>query len=930
MANLRANKITSTEVFETTGSVQFDGTGDRLTLNNSNFVFGTLDFTVELFVYKPNTDQEIFFSQLSNSATGRDGIALGYQSGQFWILQGNGSSWDLETNVGSFPTSRWVHFAVSRDYSASKTYYFIDGQLVYTYTTNVNLTAANNGDIVIGNAGTTTDTYSFTGHISNLRVLKGQALYTENFTPPTRELEVIPNTVLLACQSTTNAAEEKTGKTITVNGNAVANELTPGLLTNVVKSGGSSAITGSVEFDGTGDYLSLAYNSDLWFGDQNWTLECWLHQNSFTNYGIIWDFGYGFADNTRSVVIYVDRTAGTPGRIRIAQSPDGGTNYDTDLGLTLNTNSWHHLAVVRNGSNVTGYLNGIAGNSVTAYNLYNATSRTHSIGIQGDLQAITAYNGFISNLRIIKGTALYTQDFIPPTRNLTKLPGTVLLCCQDSNDPTTEATGKTITGYGDLQKADGVELVTNGTFDTDTTGWSTGQSASLSVVSNRLRVTNGTSDYGIAETSITTVVGKVYRVTADFIPGTGTIGDLRASSTSLSNNLGTTGLNSTTSKSLTFTATTTTTYINVYGDNVNGNYTDWDNISVTLAETRNGASDFTPSVGSDDSVEFAGPTTINTENYFYLPTGPTEQRGRGRGIIFGGYTSPASVNNIQYVSIQSTGTAQDFGDLTAAASISGAVSSSTRAISAGGFQSPSPATYLQTIDYVTIATTGNAATFGQLQGNRGFLAGISNSTRGVFVSGYKQTPAPAATTGETDYITIASLGNTQDFGTATFGYYQDAGCSSSTRGLVAGVNNPGGGGHTTNIQYLTIATTGNTQSFGDLTVSRRGLSATSNSTRAVFCGGYTGPTSHFNVIDYVTISSTGSAQDFGDAVFAGSYRGATASSNRGIFINGYTPSLVNHIDYINISSTGNALDFGDSLITAYSPSGASDSHGGLG
>ena len=198
MANLRANKITSTEVFETTGSVQFDGTGDRLTLNNSNFVFGTGNFTVELFVYKPNTDQEIFFSQLSNSATGRDGIALGYRSGQFWILQGNGSSWNLETNVGSFPISRWVHFAVSRDYSASKTYYFIDGQLVYTYTTNVNLTAANNGDIVIGNAGTTTDTYSFTGHISNLRILKGTALYTTDFTPPTRELTVIPNTVLLA------------------------------------------------------------------------------------------------------------------------------------------------------------------------------------------------------------------------------------------------------------------------------------------------------------------------------------------------------------------------------------------------------------------------------------------------------------------------------------------------------------------------------------------------------------------------------------------------------------------------------------------------------------------------------------------------------------------------------------------------------------
>ena len=230
MGILRTDKISGLETpTAVTGSVEFDGTGDRLTLNNSNFVFGTSDFTVELFVYKPSTDQELFFSQLSNSATGRDGIALGYQSAKFWILQGNGSSWDLETTVGSFPTGRWVHFAVSRDYSASKTYYFIDGQLVYTYETNVNLTAANSGDIVIGNGGTTTDTYSFTGHISNLRILKGTALYTADFTPPTHELEVIGDTVLLCCNNPDSAGAEGTGKDITVNGDAAASTFSPGL-----------------------------------------------------------------------------------------------------------------------------------------------------------------------------------------------------------------------------------------------------------------------------------------------------------------------------------------------------------------------------------------------------------------------------------------------------------------------------------------------------------------------------------------------------------------------------------------------------------------------------------------------------------------------------------------------------------------------------
>ena len=185
----------------TDGTVTFDGSGDRLTVNSSDFVFGTSSFTVEAFIYKTNTDAEIFFSQFLNTSNGRDGVALGYQNGAFWILQGNGSTWNLETTVGSFPTNKWIHLAVSRDYSQTKTYYFIDGQLVYTYTSNINLTASNNGDTVIGNAGTTSETYAWTGFISNLHVVKGTALYTSNFTPPSGPISSVANTKLLCCQS---------------------------------------------------------------------------------------------------------------------------------------------------------------------------------------------------------------------------------------------------------------------------------------------------------------------------------------------------------------------------------------------------------------------------------------------------------------------------------------------------------------------------------------------------------------------------------------------------------------------------------------------------------------------------------------------------------------------------------------------------------
>ena len=78
-----------------------------------------------------------------------------------------------------------------------------------------------------------------------------------------RELEVTPETVLLACQSKTDATHEKTGKTITANGNAVASELTPGILTPILKDGGGSAITGSVEFDSSDSYLKSVRNNDF-------------------------------------------------------------------------------------------------------------------------------------------------------------------------------------------------------------------------------------------------------------------------------------------------------------------------------------------------------------------------------------------------------------------------------------------------------------------------------------------------------------------------------------------------------------------------------------------------------------------------------------------------------------------------------------------
>jgi hypothetical protein len=175
--------------------------------------------------------------------------------------------------------------------------------------------------------------------------------------------------------------------------------------------------SGSFVFDGSNDHIGIPYSSNLWFGNANWTIDCWINPNNFTDYGIIWDHGYGTPNTLRSIVIYINQTDGL---IKIAQSPNGSTNYDVSLGLTLSTNTWQHLAIVRNNNNIVGYLNGVVGNtSIPAYSLYNSTTRSHFVGIQGDFQSVTAYDGLISNLHVYKNKAL-TASEIQQNYNATK------------------------------------------------------------------------------------------------------------------------------------------------------------------------------------------------------------------------------------------------------------------------------------------------------------------------------------------------------------------------------------------------------------------------------------------------------------------------------------------------------------------------------
>ena len=133
-----------------------------------------------------------------------------------------------------------------------------------------------------------------------------------------------------------------------------------------------------------------------------------------------------------------------------------------------------------------------------------------------------------------------------------------------------------------------------------------------------------------------------------------------------------------------------------------------------------------------------------------------------------------------------------------------------------------------------------------------------------------------------------------------------------------------------NIEFVTIATTGNSQDFGDLTQGRGNFTGLCSSTRGVFAGG-TNPAN--NIIDFVTIASTGNATDFGDMIDANSGAScSTSNQTRGVIMGGdQQPAnyFVNTMQHVTIATTGNAQDFGDMLTAGAYRNATSDSHGGL-
>ena len=336
--------------------------------------------------------------------------------------------------------------------------------------------------------------------------------------------------------------------------------------------------------------------------------------------------------------------------------------------------------------------------------------------------------------------------------------------------------------------------------------------------------------------------------------------------------------------------------------------------------------DYCTIASTGDFIDFGNLTSAR----FAIASGAVSSSTRG--VTAGGNTAPAYINVMDYVQIQTIGDALDFGDLTTNLSNSSGVNNAVRGLFCGG-QNPglTPVTR-SNIQSITIASKGNSVDIGDLQAGRYYGAGVCNDVRGVVGGGIILQPGAPNMATSLEFVTIASSGNAVIFGDLTIKRAKTASAETHIRGVFIGSDSgtPSTSTYINVMDFITIATTGNAQDFGDTSMIQSAGSGVSSSTRGVFAIG-SSDANYKNILEYITISTTGNSSDFGDLTRSGVHCNSYSNSTRGVFHSGYqypaSPNFSNNIEFVTIATKGNTVDFGDSLLGGFGCGGSSPTRG---
>ena len=345
-------------------------------------------FTIECWAYPSNISTSSAFLWYMNV------------SGFYSIFMSNTGRFNVsKTAVGEvytsgvFPQNCWYHLALS--YDGTNTRFYINGSLVFTGT---GAGPTSGAALTIGDA---IGVAPWNGYISDYRFVKAAVYTGSTLTVPTAPITAIANTSLLAKFQNAGIPDLAMQNNLETVGNAQVS-------TSVKKYG-----TGSLAFDGAGDYLFIKSIPDNQLGSGDFTVEGWFYANS-----PVPQFGYKFYAQTSSGNNYFLVTIGDAnGANTNVVSVILNNSTTANSTATFTTGTWNHFAIVRLSGTVKVYLNGSGGTGASnTTNFYDLSknigigSRTHDSNEQ--------FNGYVDDLRITKGVARYTADFTPPVSAL--------------------------------------------------------------------------------------------------------------------------------------------------------------------------------------------------------------------------------------------------------------------------------------------------------------------------------------------------------------------------------------------------------------------------------------------------------------------------------------------------------------------------------
>ena len=355
--------------FDVSGSFKFDGNGDAVTVPASaDFSFGTDDFTIEGFVHSTTYNNfPYIYDGRTNPGSSSNAPVLYIHSDNTLRYYVSGST-RINVNYSDYD-NKFTHIALQRN--SGTTGLYLDGIQKATWSDSTNY--SDQGPVILGRHGNSSNaTYCLDGYMSNVRVVKGSAAYTVN-----------------------------------------------------------SVSSGSTSFDGNGDNLFIASNSDFQMGTGDFTIEAWVYSTTYANYPYIIDLraNSGSPVSQAAPLIYINNSN------YILYYVNGSAQISTAYGSYQD--KWTHVAAVRNSGTTTLYLDGVSKGTWSDSTNYNVNSEV-MIGMRPGT-ASQSLNGYISNLRIVKGTAVYTSNFTPQNSALTAITNTKLLTCQNSSGAPTDA-----------------------------------------------------------------------------------------------------------------------------------------------------------------------------------------------------------------------------------------------------------------------------------------------------------------------------------------------------------------------------------------------------------------------------------------------------------------------------------------------------------